>query len=100
VRGLDAFGAGKVGNRECDLQDAIEERAADARTVALDLHGTAATLVFRIAKVATRTGVHRCHQHEGARERDFAGASGDGDIAVFERLAKHFERGAFELRQT
>jgi hypothetical protein len=37
--------------------DAVEQRATDAGAVALDLRRGAAALVFRVAKIPTRTGV-------------------------------------------
>lgn len=83
-----------------DVQvDAIQERAADAGAVALDLRGGATALVLRVAQVAAGARVHRGDEHEAARERDLAGAAGDGDVAVLERLAKHLEGAAFELGQ-
>lgn len=47
--------------------------------------------------VATGAGVHRCYEHEGAGEGEVVAGTGDGDGAVFERLAQGFEHGTAEL---
>ena len=86
--------------RRLDVEiDAVEQRAADARAVALDLRGRAAALMARVAEVAAGAGVHRRDEHEAAGQRDLAGAARDGDLAVLQRLAHDLERGAFEFRQ-
>ena len=46
-----------------------------------------------------RARVHGRDEHERARQRDPAGAAGDADLAVFQRLAEHLQGGALELRQ-
>lgn len=50
-------------------------------------------------RITSRTGVHRGHEHEAARQRDLAGAAGNGDMAVLQRLAQDLEGGALELGQ-
>jgi hypothetical protein len=79
--------------------DAVEERAGDALAITLDLDGAAAAFAFEIAEVSARTRVHRGNEHELGGERDAAGGARDGDFAVFQRLAHHFQGGAFELGQ-
>jgi hypothetical protein len=70
-----------------DVQvDAIEEGAADAGAITLDLRGRTAAFVTGIAQVAARAGVHRRDEHETAGQRDFAGAARNGDMAVFKRI--------------
>ena len=83
-----------------DVQvDAIEQWTGNALPITLHLHRAATAFAFQIAEVATRAGVHRRHEHELGRKSDRAGRARDGDATIFERLAQHFERRAFELRQ-
>lgn len=101
--GLARFFVTQFGNRErgrfnMDV-DAVEKRAADARAIALDLRRRAAAFVFLVAEVAAGTRIHCRNQHEGTRQRDFAGAARNGDAAVFQGLSQYFERGALELGQ-
>ncbi len=71
--------------------DTVEEWAADARAVALDLRRRAAIFVAGIAQIAAFAGVHRGHKHHRAGERDFPGAARNGNLAVFEGLALGIE---------
>src|SRR5256885_15988712 len=77
--------------------DPIEERAGNSLAITMDLGGAAAAFAFQIAEVTARTWIHRGDEHELGRERDAAGGARHGDFAIFERLAHHFEGGAFEL---
>ena len=63
--------------------DAVEQRSADARAIALDLRRRAAALMPRVAEIAAGAGVHRRDEHEAARERHFAGAAGNGYLPIF-----------------
>jgi len=85
--GAGADGRGRLsGQRRTQLRDrerrridvdvdTIQERAADAGAIALNLRGRAAALVSGVAEIAARTGVHGRDQHECARQRDFPGAA-------------------------
>jgi hypothetical protein len=42
-------------------------------------------------------GVHRRHQHKIGRVSQAEGGATDGDLAVFEGLAEHFEDILFEF---
>ena len=99
---LGAF-AGDVAvfdGRHFDVQiDAIEQRAGDALTIALDLHRAATAFAFQIAEIAARTGIHRRDQHELGGKRHAARRARNRDPAVFERLAHYFQCRAFELGQ-
>ena len=60
------FGDRESGRLNVDV-DAVEERAADAIAVTLDLRRSAAAFVFRIAELTARAGVHCRNEHEAAR---------------------------------
>ncbi len=79
--------------------DAVEQRAADASTVAVDGIGIVGAASRGMTKVPARTRIHRRHQHTATRELQASTAAADGQVAVFERLAQCFQRGAVELRQ-
>ena len=81
--------------RDLDVDvDAVEQGAGDALAVGFDLAWRAAAFAFRIAEVAAGAGVHGGDEHEAGGEGEAAGGAGDGDLAVFERLAQDLERGA------
>lgn len=77
--------------------DAVEEGAADAGSVALDLGEGAAAGVGGVAGITTGAGVHGADEHESGGEGDFGGAAGNGDLSVFEGLAQNFEGIAAEF---
>src|SRR5437660_9241591 len=64
--------------------DPIEQRSGNALPISLHLTRPAAALAFQIAEVATRTRVHRRHQHEFARESNTASRSRNGDASVLQ----------------
>src|SRR5688572_3781118 len=74
------FGDGKCGRFNVQV-DPVEEWAADLGTIALNLGGRAATFVLRVAEISARARVHRRNEHEGAGQRDFAGAARDRNLA-------------------
>src|SRR5438046_6030125 len=69
--------------------DPIEQRSGNTLPITLHLSRAAAAFAFQIAEVTTRTRIHRCHQHEFARESDAAGRSRNGNPSIFERLPTH-----------
>ena len=77
--------------------DAVDQRAADAIEVALDLRLAALARCARVGKVTAGAGVHGGDEHELGGEAHAAVAAGDGDAAIFERLTQCFENGAGEL---
>lgn len=77
--------------------DPVEKRAGNAGAVATDLIGMATTGMTRIAEVAARTGIHGCDEHKAGRKGDLAGAAGNGDLAILERLAHDLEGTPFEF---
>ena len=79
--------------------DAVEQGPGNLRPVLLDLERTARAAVPAVAEVPAGTRVHGRDEQEPAREDETACGAADGHLAVFERLAQDFERGAFELRQ-
>src|SRR2546421_8223073 len=79
--------------------DSIEERSGNSLTVTLNLHRTATAFAFEIAEISARAGIHCRDQHEFARESQTSGCARDRHFSVFQWLAHHFERGAFEFRQ-
>jgi hypothetical protein len=102
-RGFAGVATGEVlvaNRRHFDLNvDAIEERSGDARAIALDLQRRADAFFLRIGKEAARARVHSRDEHDGRGIIDRAEGAGDGDVAVFERLAHHFENVAPEFWQ-
>ena len=69
------------------------------RAIALDLQRRAGAFLLRIGEKAAGTRIHRGDQHETRRIIDRAHGAGDGDVAVFERLAHDLENVAPEFRQ-
>ena len=96
--GLRNFLEGHGDDLHLDV-DAVEQRTADLVHVAVYLAGRADAVVRGVAIVAAGTGVHAGHEHETAREVDVILGTRDGDVAVFEGLAQHFERVLVELGQ-
>ena len=86
--------------RHFDLNvDAIEERAGDAGTIALDLQRRADAFFLRVGEKAAGARVHRGDQHDTGGIIDRAEGAGDGDVAVFQRLPHDLEDVAPEFRQ-
>ena len=54
-------------------------------------------MVGGIAIIAAGTGIHRRHEHEGAGIFYSVFGAGDGNPAVFERLAHNLKDGTVEL---
>src|SRR6185437_6913085 len=79
--------------------DAVEERSADFRQVALDDTRGAAAFACPIAVKTAGTGIHGGNQHDPGRERQGAVTAGDRDGAFFERLPKLLEPAAWKFRQ-
>ena len=52
-----------------------------------------------VVEVAAGAGVHGGGEHEAGGEGERHGGAGDGDVAVFERLAQDFENVAGEFGQ-
>ena len=50
-----------------------------------------------VVEVSAGTGIHRRHQHEARRKAQRHGRPRDGHVAVFQRLAHHFQHIAGEL---
>ena len=79
--------------------DAVEKRAGDPGAIALDLQRRADTFLLRIGEKAAGTRVHRRDQHDAGGIIDRAEGTGDGDIAVFQRLPHDLENVAPEFRE-
>src|SRR5690348_10442101 len=79
--------------------DAVEKRAGDFGDVALNHGRRAAAFAGGIAEVAARARVHGGGEHEARWKGDGNGGAGNGDGAVFERLAHDFEDVALEFRE-
>src|SRR5690606_25177781 len=85
--------------RHLDLHvEAIEQRAGDARSIAL--HGARRTRagVRRVAGVAARARVHRADDLRAGGEDVRAGCARHHDRALLERLAQRLEARERELR--
>src|SRR5262249_24010087 len=79
--------------------DSIEQRAADAANVALDLKRIAFTRPPGIAQIAARTRVHGRYEDEAGREGARSQGTGNSHAAFFERLAKHVQTAGVKFRQ-
>ena len=79
--------------------DAIEQGSGNLGHVALDHRRRAHALPRFVVEVSARAGIHRGRQHEARRKAERHGGAGDGDLAVFQRLAKHLQHIAGEFRQ-
>src|SRR5262249_31329528 len=103
LRGFPSIATGEIliaYRRHFDLNiDSVEERAGDARAIALDLQRRADAFFLRVGKKAAGARVHGCDEHNGCGIVDRAQDARDGDVAVFQRLAHYFEHVAPELRQ-
>src|SRR5262245_59896438 len=93
-RFLSAF-AGNVPvfhGRDFDVQiDAIEQRAGDALTITLHLHGAAPAFALEIAEVTACAGIHCSHKHELGGKSDTPRRARYSDFPVLERLTHHFQ---------
>ena len=56
-------------------------------------------MLRRVVIVAARTGVHGCHEHEGAGIADGILGARDIDDAVFEWLSQNLKHASLELWQ-
>ena len=94
-------GIGQLGRFErvrLDVQvEPVEDGARHATPVSV--FGRNPALTARLAFESTRTGIHRRHEHEARRQERRAARPHHGHLAVLERLAQRFERGAPELGQ-
>ena len=102
-RRFPSVAAGKIlvsYRRHFDLNvDAIEERAGDARAIALDLQRCADAFFLRIGKKTAGARIHRGDQHDGCGIVDRAECARDRDVAVFQGLPHDLEDVAPEFRQ-
>ena len=103
LRGFSGVAAGEVliaDRRHFDLNvDAIEERAGDARAIALDLQRRADAFFLRIGEKTAGARVHGRDQHDAGGIIDRAERARNGDIAVLQRLPHDLEDVAPEFRQ-
>lgn len=84
------------GHFDVDI-NAIEERAADFAAVFHgELWGAGAGL-GGVTEVAAGAGIHGGDEHEARGEGERACGTGDGDEAIFKRLAEDFKGAAGEL---
>ena len=77
----------------------VEQRPGNLVHVTLNLPWRAHTVVRGVAIIATRTGVHRRHKHEGTRKLKGVFVARDGYAAVFKRLTQHLKGGLAKLWQ-
>ena len=77
----------------------IHQRAGDFVHVFLHLVGHTGALSRRMTIIAAGARIHRCHQHKRGRIINGIFGSGDGDDAVFYRLAHHFQHLARKFRE-
>ena len=60
---------------------------------------SADALLGRVAVVATRARIHRCHEHERGGVVDAVLGARNRDVAVLQRLPHHLQNRAIELGQ-
>ena len=75
------------------------QRPGDFLAVTCDLVGGVAAGAFGVAVVAAGAGVHGGDELEARGEVAFHRGAADGDVAVFQRFAQHFEDAAVEFGQ-
>lgn len=81
-----------------DMQvDAVEQRTGEAGAVALQHRRGAGAFAQAVAEETAVAGIHCRHQHEIGGIGKAGGGATDADLAVFERLAQHFQHIFFEL---
>ena len=84
--------------RDFDVHvDTIGEGARELFGVGLDLFASAGAFVRRISEIAARARVHGGDKHEVGRISGFGVSARDGNLFVFERLAKSLENRTGEL---
>ena len=79
--------------------DAVEQRAGHPAAVLPHRAGRAGAGAGGVAVVAALAGIHGGYQLEPAGVGGAASGAADRDLAVFQRLAEHFEALAGKLRQ-
>src|SRR5271156_6208707 len=79
--------------------NAIQQRTGNFRNVALDLHRRAVAFALGVSEKSAGTGIHGGGQHEARRKIHGERCARDGDVAVFQRLAHHFQHVALKFRQ-
>lgn len=77
--------------------DAVQQRAGDARAVAVDPFIAAQAAVAAVAGPAARAGIHRGHQLEPRGVLHAACRAGDADVAGLQWLAQGLQRAAVPL---
>ena len=83
-----------------DVQiNAVQQRAAQLALVTANLLRAAATRPLGAAMKATGAGIHRRQQLKAGRKLAAQGRAGNGDVAVFQRLAQRFQGAAGKFRK-
>ena len=77
--------------------DAVEKWTRNLVHVSLYLSWGTYTMVGGVAVIATWARIHACHKHERTRIVGGIFRTADGDMAVFQWLAEHFECGLVEF---
>ena len=77
--------------------DPVEQGAADLREITADLPWRTDTMVRRVAIIATGARIHRGDEHKGTGIFHRVFRTADSNLAVFQRLAEHFEGALIEL---
>src|SRR5262249_32107258 len=88
----------KVDPLDLDVHiNAVEDRSAQALLIAGDHRMSAATRPRRIAVEPARTRVSGRNQRELGRKRQRFTRAGDGDNAIFDRLAEDFQNARMKF---
>ena len=77
----------------------IQQRAGDARDIALDLVLCAFAVSARVAEETARAGVHGGDEHEIRGIREGCGRSRDSDVSIFQRLPHDLQHVSAEFRE-
>ena len=77
----------------------VEQRPGNSLEIFVDGGLGAGAGFHRVAVEAARARVHRGDEREAGRVRERRSGAGDGDVAVFERLAQDFQHVSRKLRE-
>ena len=95
-RGLTEVGIVDLADGDIHV-DAVKERAREFFVVSADLVFGASAFVGGVSKIAAGAGIHGGDEHEVSRVGGLGIGAGDGNLFVFQRLAKGFKDGASEF---
>ena len=79
--------------------NAIQQRATHLAQITLHHTRSTCAFLFRMIKIAARTGVHGGHQHKARWILNTEFTARNSYVAIFQRLTHNFQHRALEFRQ-